>query len=57
MIKTTNNNKDNKMIFSKAKTRYQAQKENPDCFSFYKVEGGYACFYCWQRLRTWRNQK
>jgi len=45
------------MKFSEATTRYQAQKENPDCFSFYKVEGGYACFYCWQSLNTWRNQK
>lgn len=48
---------DNIMRFSDATTRYQAQKENSDCFAFYRVEGGYACFYCAQALYTWRNQK
>ena len=45
------------MRYSDAETRYQAQKENPDCWSFYKVEGGYACFYCAQALFQWLNQR
>ncbi len=45
------------MRYSDAKTRYQAQKENPDCWSFYKVEGGYACFYCGSALNQWLNQR
>ena len=45
------------MIFSHAKNRYYAMKENPHCFSFYKTEGGFACFYCWDTLRQWRNQQ
>jgi hypothetical protein len=45
------------MRFSDATTRYQAQKQNPDCFTFIKVEGGYACFYCSQALQTYKAQK
>ena len=45
------------MRYSDAETRYQAQKENPDCWSFYKVEGGYACFYCGSALNQWLNQR
>lgn len=45
------------MRYSTASTRYQAMKNNPDCFSFYKVEGGFACFYCAQSLAQWLNQK
>ena len=45
------------MKYAYVKTRYQAQKENPDCFSFHKIEGGYACFYCYQSLQTFKNQK
>ena len=45
------------MIYTDAKTRYQAQKQNPTCFAFYKVEDGYVCFYCAQALHTWKNQK
>lgn len=41
------------MIFSEAKTRYAAQKEHPYCFSFYKVQGGYACFHSWLSLLNW----
>ncbi len=44
------------MKFYECETRYQAVKNNPDCFSFYKVEGGYACFYCMQSLKTWLGQ-
>ena len=45
------------MRYSEAETRYQAQKENPDCWLFYKVAGGYACFYCSQALSTYLNQR
>ena len=45
------------MRYTVAKTRYQAQKENLDCFSFYKTEGGYVCFYCWDALNTYKNQR
>ena len=45
------------MRFSESTTRYQAIKKNPDCFSFHKVEGGFACFYCAQALAQWLNQK
>jgi hypothetical protein len=45
------------MRYSTQETRYKAQKENPDCFAFYKVEGGYACFYCYQALTTYKQQK
>lgn len=44
------------MIFSRATTRYLAMKENPDCFSFYRVDGGYVCFFCHQAKNTWLNQ-
>jgi hypothetical protein len=50
------NQEEIKMRFSDAKTRYEAQKQNPDCFSFYKIEDGYVCFYCAQALHTWKNQ-
>ena len=47
------------MRYSKQRTRYLAQKENPDCFAFYGRGGdeGYICFYCQQALKTWKNQK
>jgi hypothetical protein len=45
------------MTYSDAQTRYAAQKENPHCFAFYKVEGGYICFYCSQALQTYRAQR
>ena len=38
-------------------TRYQAKKANPDCFAFYRVEGGWACFYDAETLRAWRTQR
>jgi len=41
------------MIFSNAQTRYAAQKENPDCFSFHKVEDGYVCFFCEVQKNNW----
>jgi len=44
------------MIFSTEKTRYLAQKNNPQCFSFYKVSGGFMCFFCAQSLQNWLNQ-
>ena len=53
----TNNTQGVTMRFSTAKTRYKAQKENPDCFSFYRVEGGYVCFYCAQALRQYIQQR
>jgi len=45
------------MRYSTAKTRYEAIRDNPDCFSFHRVEGGFICFYCAQALQTWLNQK
>jgi hypothetical protein len=45
------------MRYTTAQTRYKAQKENPDCFAFYKTTEGYACFYCWQTLQTYKNQR
>ena len=45
------------MTFSQSNTRYQAQKENPNCWSFHKVDGGYFCFYCSQALNTYLNQR
>ena len=45
------------MIYSTQRTRYKAQQENPNCFAFYKVEGGYMCFFCWDTLSNWRQQR
>ena len=45
------------MTFSNQPTRYKAQKENPECFAFYKVEGGYMCFYCTQALNQYKQQR
>ncbi len=46
-----------KMIFSSQQTRYKAQKENRNCFAFYKVEGGYMCFHCAQTLKQYKQQR
>lgn len=50
------NNGETTMRFSEVPTLYQAMKQNEDCFSFHRVEGGFVCFYCVQALVQWFNQ-